>query len=179
MPVVAPSRTSPNIGNYRVGRGYMTMELQGETGFLDMGNVTSMTFEVKPTLLHHYSSRVGVQSKDRSVVTRTEATLTVVAEEWTARNMGLALLGNVLQSGADQIDIMSQPLFYCALNFTDTNVTGPQWQAFFPLCLITPSKAIEMIAEGSGNWGALTFTVDVQKDTTQGFGWFTCENFAS
>ena len=33
-----PNLTSPNIGNYYVGRGYLSMKLQGESVFTDMGN---------------------------------------------------------------------------------------------------------------------------------------------
>jgi hypothetical protein len=176
--VIQPTTTSPNIGDYRVGRGFMTMNLNDGKGALDMGNVTSAKFQVKPTLLHHYSSRVGVQIKDRSVATRLEATLMIELEEITARNMGLALLGLPQDSGSASIIPMSNPLFYATLNFTDTNVTGPQWNAHFPLVLLTPDQPFELIAAGSGDWQKLSITCDVQHDSVEGFGSFTCANFS-
>jgi hypothetical protein len=175
---ITPTTTSPNIGNYRVGRGFMTMDLNDGKGALDMGNVTSAKFQVKPTLLHHYSSRVGVQVKDRSVATRLEATLMIELEEITARNMGLALLGLPSDSGNAEIVPMSNALFYATLNFTDTNVTGPQWSAYFPLVLLTPDQPFEMIAAGSGDWEKLSITCDVQHDSVAGFGYFRCTNFS-
>jgi hypothetical protein len=174
MPLVAPNETSPAIGNYRVGRGYISMKLQGESSYADMGNCTKFTFQVKPTTLDHYSSRVGVRKKDLTVITQLDATLTMTLEEMTGRNMGLALLGLANVSGNVEIDIMSNPLFYCSLQFTDTSAAGPQWQAEFPNVQITPENAVELIAEGSGNWSNIVVTGNVQFDSaSNSFGRFT------
>jgi len=40
-----PNLTSPNIGNYYVGRGYLSMKLQGESVFTDMGNCTNFIYD--------------------------------------------------------------------------------------------------------------------------------------
>lgn len=170
---VTPNETSPNIGNYRVGRGFLSMKLQGEGSYQDMGNCTKFTFQVKPTKLDHFSSRIGVRKKDLTVVTELDATLTMTLEEMTGRNMGLALLGLANVSGSVEIDIMSNPLFYCSLQFTDTSSAGPQWQATFPNVLITPENAVELISEGSGSWSNIVVTGDVQFDSvSNGFGRF-------
>ena len=95
-----PKYLSPNIGNYRIGRGYLKMQMQGDPTPLDMGNCTQFEFNVKPTTLPHFSSRVGVRIKDFLAVTELEASLTMSMEEITARNFAIACLGNVLQSGA-------------------------------------------------------------------------------
>src|SRR5215831_13097245 len=97
--MVAPHEHSPNVGNYVVGRGIAYIKLvppslNPDAAYVDCGNVTEFTFQVKPTRLEHYSSRIGVRKKDLVVVTEVAATLTVTLEEFTARNLGMAILGN-------------------------------------------------------------------------------------
>lgn len=183
MANVSPHITSPNIGNYYVGRGICSIERQGESGFTDCGNVTEFTFQVKPTLLEHYSTRVGVQTKDLVVVTRLEATLNVVMDEFTARNMAFAMLGTVSElspPGAWTIDMFTSPLIYAAFKFVGTNVVGPQWTINFPLVIFSPNRAISLISAGSGAWGELAFQADVLKDPTTGqFAVATATDFTS
>ena len=116
QPLIA-SGTSPNTGNYYVGRGIAYVQLIAPTvpvdaSMVDCGNVTEFTFQVKPTRLEHYSSRVGVRKKDLVVVTEVSATLTLVLEEMTARNLALAALGNIVntQPPGTPISILAQPL---------------------------------------------------------------------
>lgn len=177
MPAIIPSETSPSIGNYRVGRGFLSMKILGESSFQDMGNCTKFTFQVKPTTLDHYSSRSGVRKKDLTVITQLDATISMTLEEMTGRNMGLALLGIPGVSGNVEIDIMSNPLFYCALTFTDQSAAGPEWQMNLPNVQITPENAVEMIAEGSGTWSTIVVTGNVQFDAaSNSFGRFTSYN---
>jgi len=121
-------------------------------------------------LLPHFSSRVGVRKKDLVVVTELEATLSLVLEELTARNMAIALLGNYTDSppGTWTIDMFSQPLFYAALKFVDTSSVGPQWMATFPLVLFTPTKALSLIASGAGAWSTIDLQADVLYDDITG-----------
>src|SRR6516162_9835847 len=165
QPLIA-SGSSPNTGNYYVGRGIAYVQLIAPTvptdaSLVDCGNVTEFTFQVKPTRLEHYSSRVGVRKKDLVVVTEVAATLTVVLEEMTARNLGMAVLGDGTQT---PIEILSQPLIYASFKFVSTNIVGPVWTYEFPTCLFTPSKAISLLPTGSGTWGALDFECDVLFD---------------
>ncbi len=166
--MVAPTYASPNIGNYYVGRGYLTMKLQGESDYSDMGNCTEFTFQAKPTLLEHYSSRVGVRTKDLVVVTELAATLTLALEEFTARNVAIALLGTANESGTVSIDMFDQPLYYAAMRFTGTNSVGPKWSFDFPLVILTPAKAMNLISAGSGSWGTIDLQADVLKDDVTG-----------
>lgn len=179
---VQPHEVSPNIGNYYVGRGFCEIKLPTDAGFVDCGNVTEFTFQVKPTLLDHYSSRVGVRTKDLVVVTQLEATLNLSMEEITARNMGFAVLGDFVDSpgGTFVVDIFSTPLIFAAFRFTGTNVVGAQLTALFPNVLITPSKAMSLISAGSGSWGTLDFQADVLKDEVSGkFGTLTSTDIES
>lgn len=176
---IAPG-PSPNIGNYLVGRGigYVQLippSLNPDPSFVDVGNITEFTFQVKPTRLEHYSSRVGVRKKDLVVVTEVAATLTMILEEWTARNLAMAVLGTATGSGAGSVTtILSQPLIYAAFKFVGTNVVGPVFTYQFPVCLMTPSKAMSLLPTGSGSWGAMDFEADVLFDSVSGgFGTIT------
>jgi hypothetical protein len=180
QPLIAPG-ASPNTGNYYVGRGIAYVKLIAPTAptdatYIDCGNVTEFTFQVKPTRLEHYSTRVGVRKKDLVVVTEVAATLTVIMEELTARNLGMAVLGNIQNTmpPAGTISILSQPLIYAAFRFVNTNAVGPQYTYDFPVCLFTPTKAIGLLPTGSGTWGTLDFEADVLFDNvSSSFGTIT------
>jgi hypothetical protein len=185
--MVAPHEQSPNIGNYVVGRGIGYIKLippsnNPDAAYVDAGNITEFTFQVKPTRLDHFSSRVGVRKKDMVVVTELAATLTMTMEEFTARNLSFAALGIQAESppGTHTVSILSQPLIYAAFKFVSTNVVGPQWTYEFPVCLFTPNKAISLLPSGSGSWGAMDFEVDVlYDDVTQAFGHCTATDILS
>jgi hypothetical protein len=180
QPLIAPG-ASPNTGNYYVGRGIAYVQLISPTtptdpSMVDCGNVTEFTFQVKPTRLEHYSTRIGVRKKDLVVVTEVSATLTVIMEEITARNLGMAVLGNIQNSmpPAGTISILAQPLIYAHFKFVNTNAVGPQYTYDFPVCLFTPTKAIGLLPTGSGTWGTLDFEADVLFDNISGsFGTIT------
>ena len=154
------------------------MKLQGESTFQDMGNCTRFTFQPSPTRLDHYSSRFGVRKKDLTIVTQLDAKLTMTLEEATVRNMAVQAMGLPLESGSDRINVMTNPLFYAALRFTATNSVGPQWNAEFPLVLLSPTSAFQLIAEGSGNWASMEIEGDIQLDAVTGeYGWFYSSSF--
>lgn len=180
--MVAPNLESPNIGNYYIGRGVCYIKLEGEAEFLDCGNVTAFEYQAKPTILPHFSSRVGVRKKDFVAVTELEATLMVSTEEFTARNMGFALLGSSRESPSGPsnivVNMFETPLIRGAFRFIGTNSVGPKWTIDFPLVQLTPSKAVSLISQGSGSWGSIDLQADVLLDPVTGqFGIATCEDF--
>ncbi len=172
---VKPSLTSPNVGNLGVKRGYMSAQFEGESVFTDMGYILSAEITMNPTLLHYYSSRDGIQKKVLSVVTRLDAAGTVICNEQTARNMGLAVMALATQSespGGTRLELMSHPRFYASLEFTDTSTYGAEWNWYIPLALLTPKQGVALIAQGSGDWAQIPLTFDVQYDqVTQSFGY--------
>jgi hypothetical protein len=182
MPSVAPHELSPNIGNYYIGRGIVSLQLTTDSGYVDAGNCTEITITVKPTVLPHYSSRVGVRTKDFTTVTELEGTLDFKLEEFTARNVGFALLGSVADSppGTWTIDMFSTAQLFCAFKFQGTNTVGPIWNVTCPLVQITPKAAISLISAGSGAWGDIDLQGDILKDTVTGqFCIATCTDITS
>jgi hypothetical protein len=161
------SLISPNIGNYYIGKGIVSIKLLGENAFIDCGNVPQFEFTAKVTQLDHFSSRTGVRVKDFTAVIEIAGSLTMQLEELTARNMGFALLG--LPTGGpsptpDTIDIFSNPVIYGAVRFVGTNDIGPIWTVNFPLVKLSPSKALGLIAN---TWGVIDLDGDVLFDQNQ------------
>jgi hypothetical protein len=166
--LVEGSLISPNIGNYYIGKGVISCKLLGESAYIDMGNCPTFEFQAKVTQLDHYSSRTGVKVKDFTAVTEISGVLTMILEEFTARNLGFALLG--LPSGGpspipDVIDIFANPVIYGAVRFVGTNDIGPIWQVDFPLVKLSPNKALSLIGN---TWGTIDLEGDVLYDQQSG-----------
>lgn len=165
------SLLSPNIGNYYIGKGVVSIKLLGESQYVDCGNVPLFEFQAKVTQLDHFSSRTGVRVKDFTAVIEIAGSLTMQLEEITARNMGFALLG--LPTGGpsptpDTINIFSNPVIYGSVKFVGTNDIGPLWTVTFPLVKLSPSKALGLIAN---TWGTIDLEGDVLFDSVaQTFG---------
>jgi hypothetical protein len=92
MPV---SQTSPNVDNYYIGKGKVEIKLPTDANWVDIGNVPEFEYTPNLTKLDHFSSRAGTRSKDKSVVTEKAAAIRIVMDEWTARNLSMALMGAV------------------------------------------------------------------------------------
>lgn len=162
------SLLSPNIGNYYIGKGIVKIKLLGESMYTHVGNCPTFEFQAKVTQLDHYSSMTGVKVKDFTAVTEISGSLTMILEEFTARNMGLALLG--LPTGGpspspDSIDIFSDPVIYGSIRFDGENDIGPRWTVEFPLVSIKPNKALALIGS---TWGTIDLMGDVLFDHTTG-----------
>lgn len=165
------SLTSPNIGNYYIGRGAVSIQMLGESAFVPCGNSPQFEFQAKVTQLDHYSSMTGVKVKDFTAVTEISGSLTMVLEEFTARNMGFALLGLPINSGGspleeiETIDIFADPVIYASVMFVGANDVGPQWTTTFPLVSLKPSKAIAFIGNA---YGTIDLMGDVLYDRLSG-----------
>lgn len=165
------SLESPNIGNYYIGKGAVSIQLLGESEYTPCGNCPTFEFQAKVTQLDHFSSMTGVKVKDFTAVTELSGQLTMVLEEFTARNMGFAMLG--LPTGGpspvpDTINIFSDPVIYGAVKFVGANDIGPQWTVNFPLVSLKPNKAVALIGN---TWGTIDLSGDVLFDAkSQGFG---------
>ena len=87
---------SPLVDAYYIGKGIVSIQLEGESTFRDIGNVPVFEFEPDITTLAHYSSRYGVRSKDLEVVQEMSANLNLTLDEWTHANLLLAFMGEAV-----------------------------------------------------------------------------------
>ena len=66
---------SPSTDNYYVGKGKLSFKPTGAPTFRDLGNVTELETTPNLTTLEHFSSREGVEKKDKEVVTEKKLTV--------------------------------------------------------------------------------------------------------
>jgi hypothetical protein len=166
------SLTSPNVDNYYLGTGVVSIKFVGDTDYVDAGNVTALVFTPKVTLLDHFSSRAGIKNKDLSVVLEKSADLKITMEEYTARNVSMLLLGALTGGTSASINILSTAAIRAAVKFIGANDVGPQWTLEFPICDIVPSGAMNPINDGK--FGTIEVTANVLADDTGSFGTATC-----
>jgi hypothetical protein len=89
---------SPLTSQYYVGKGIVSVQiLQGitppDSAYRDIGNVPTFEFVPNITMLTHYSSRLGIRSKDLEVIHEKQATVNITMDEWTYANLMLAFMG--------------------------------------------------------------------------------------
>ena len=166
---MAPTQTSPNTDNYYVSKRKVYIKLAEDADWVDIGNVPEFEFTPAVEKLDHFSSRAGVRSKDKSIVTEKSASLRIVMEEWTARNLQLALLGAIDDSQPQvTIDIFSLSSIQAQVKFEGTNDQGPKWNFEFPKVEFTPSAALNPISD---EWGQIEVTGEILfDDNTQSWG---------
>jgi hypothetical protein len=172
---MAPTLTSPNVDNYTVGKGIVSIKGAADAVYVDIGNVPEFELTPNVTKLDHFSSRAGIRSKDKSVVTEKSATLRMIMEEFTARNLELALLGrrNETDPSAVTVDILSESSVTVAVKFVGTNDVGPKWSYEFPQVEFSPSSSFNPISD---EWGQLEVTGEVLwQEADQRFGVATAD----
>jgi len=163
--------TSPNVKNYYIGKGKVFFRKSGDSDFRDVGNAP--VFELAPniTKLDHFSSRQGVKTKDRSVVTEKSATLNVTLDEWTIENLQLALLGDepeqVSSANNRVFNIFAASQIDGEIRFVGTNDIGDRFQMDLGIVSFVPGKSVNPISEG---YGVLEIVGDVLADENGFFG---------
>lgn len=157
---MAISLTSPNPDNYYVGGGIVSVKMDDDDDYVDVGNVTSFQLSPNITRLDHFSSRGGIREKDASVITEVSATLDIVMEEYTARNLSLVLMGvPVLGAGTVTMDILAMGQRQGAVKFVGHNQIGPQWTFTYPRVNFSPGKTFQAITDAK--WGAIEIQAEV------------------
>jgi len=84
---------SPLVDMYYIGKGIVSIQLEGDIAYRDIGNVPTFEFTPDITTLPHYSSRYGVRAKDLEVITEKNASVHIVMDEFTYDNLLLVLMG--------------------------------------------------------------------------------------
>jgi len=87
---------APLVDNYYIGKGIVSIQLEDDIAYRDLGNVPVFEFEPDITTLAHYSARYGVRSKDLEVVQEMSANLNLTLDEFSYDNLLLAFMGEVV-----------------------------------------------------------------------------------
>lgn len=166
---------SPNTDNYRIGKGILRMLMPGDLAVVDLGSAPEIELELTIERLDHFTPRAGIRSKDRSVILEQGGTLRCVLEEWTARNLSLALMGerDETNPAAVTVGVLQTPSIICRVEFESTNSVGPKWDFVFPRVEFVPSASLNLISE---EWAPIEVTGEILYDeVTSGFGVATAD----
>lgn len=87
------TQVSPLVSQYYQGKGVVSVKLEDDIDYVDAGNVPTFEFQPNITTEAHFSSRFGVRTKDLEVITEKAASLSIVMDEFTYKNLKFALLG--------------------------------------------------------------------------------------
>ncbi len=168
---------SPSVDNYYIGKGIVLFQPEGTTQWYDLGNIPEIEFEPTIETLDHFSSREGVRTKDKTIVLERGGELTIVMEEFSARNLSFLLMGsvNLTDPALPSIEIFSQNVQSGALRFYGTNEVGPRWNLFFGKVDFVPSASFNPISE---EWGQMEVTAQVAQSGGS-FGTATLTNLNS
>lgn len=156
MPI---TNLSPNVDEYYIGKGIVTIKPEAETTWFDVGNVPE--FEFTPTMeeLPHNSSRQGVRFRDKTVILEKGGELRMILEEWTAMNMAIVLMSEVEDEVGppvgSSIDIFKLSQYTAAVRFQGKNDVGPRWNFEFLRVDFIPSSSLNPISE---EWGGIEVT---------------------
>ena len=166
--------TSPNVNNYHIGKGIVSFKETGATDFVDIGNSPSFTYTPLANKLEHFSSRLGVKTKDFTAITQVGATIKFTLDEVTGLNLSFFALaeqstdtdGNVILSG------LSKAVFTGDIKVVGTNDIGQQVD-FTAAVMFVPSGDFSFITD-KDEFTLITIDAEVQRDDITGaFGIWT------
>lgn len=146
-------KLAPSTENYVIGKGFLIFKPTGEDDFFHLGNVPNFVFTPTVEKLEHFSSMEGTKEKDATIVTQKAATVQITMEEFTKRNLGILLMGDVDDTDPDNIviDIFSTTALEGELRFYATNDVGPRWRFFLNKVQFTPSGDFSPISDNFAN----------------------------
>lgn len=156
----APTLLSPNVGNYRIGKGRFEFKREGSVDFRHMGNGPASEFTPSIERLDHFSSMEGVKEKDASIVLERGGQLTLTLEEWTPDNMALAILGTIDEAavGGPTVEIFDEDAIEGELRFISNNDYGPRWNLTWYRVSFIPSAALSVISD---EWSQIEIEAEV------------------
>jgi hypothetical protein len=144
-----PDFDSPNVGNYSVPKGnlYWT-PAGGERRHL--GNCPAAEFTMEVETLEHFSSMVGVRTKDFTATLGKTGSLAITLDEITLANLQLALLGGEVAGDTDGNNGFEIGLVTSVtgrVEIIGSGDIGPKFTADFPSVQFNPSAGIPFISD--------------------------------
>ena len=167
--------TSPNILNYHIGKGIVSLKELGVSGgaFIDLGNCTTFRYSPTVTKLDHFTARLGVKTKDFTAIAQVAATVEMLLDEITPETLSLFALGavNPATTGDAVIGGLSKANFTGTIKVVGTNDVGHKVD-FQGDVRLSPTGNFEFITSDD-KFSVLTINADVIKDAGGNFGIWT------
>ena len=143
-----PPLTTPNTGNYMIGRGVLSIaEWSGGSigSYQDVGNCPKFEMEVTEQTVEHYSSREGTKLMDAEITIQVGYTVNFSLDEIAIKNLQMFLKAtnpttNVLRAN------MNTAARY-AIKFVTNNAVGPNMKFEFWKVKLTPQGAFSLIGD--------------------------------
>ena len=165
--------TSPNVNNYHIGKGIVSFKETGATDFVDLGNSPSFLYTPVANKLEHFSSRLGVKTKDFTAITQVGATVKFTLDEITGLNLSFFTLaeqgtdtdGDITLSG------LSKAVFTGDIKVVGTNDIGQKID-FLATVMFVPSGDFGFITD-KDEFDVITIDAEVQRDANGAFGVWT------
>lgn len=121
--------------NYILGKGKFFYQPYSETArpieanYVEMGNCPQINISIAEETLDHYSSRGGINKKDKQVTTQIGYTLTPTTDEITPKNLAIFYGGEEMPNG-DVRGLTKTEMEY-ACKYVSDNPVGPQTVWYF------------------------------------------------
>lgn len=132
--------------------------------WVDVGNCPKLEWSAELATEEHFSSRSGIRTRDKKVITEQKGKLTMTLEEITTENLVFALLG---ENVAGEVEIFASTQLYVELKFEGANEVGPVVNAFWGNVTLVPGGAMPFIGD---SWTQFELTGEVNLDGTGAFG---------
>jgi hypothetical protein len=164
---------SPNVANYRIGKGIISFKPDGQTTFRDVGNVPKFVYTPKIDKKEHFSSREGIKKKDFDAIVQVGATVKFTMEEVTPENLALFALSDVeTNAGGDAVlRGLSKTEVKGTVKVEGTNDIG-QKVDFIADVTFTPAGDFEFVTD-SDNFSTIEVEADVLVDANGDYGVWT------
>lgn len=147
---------APSIQNYAIPRGTFSFTPQGG-GATILGNVRDCVYTPDITKKDHFSTQVGIRTKDLSVVSQLGANMRMTLDELTDFNLALYLLGDLGTSGT--IGALTNTTIVGTLTMTGTNTVGPKLNFTGDVSLI-PAGDLTLVQDGD-DWLGIPVSAEV------------------
>lgn len=158
---------SHDVENYTLGKGILTFNPFDETGALtddrDLGNTPAFTFNIDIEKLEHFSSRGGINAKDKEIVSQITPRVSFTLDELNADNINMFVMGE-MSGDADEATIaaFTKTQIEGQLTFTSDNPAGNQQKVTIWKVSLAPDGDVSFISD---DWGTLSFTGEILKDS--------------
>lgn len=147
--------------NYTLGKGilyiakYSEAAKVAEADYTDIGNCSQLNVSSTQEKLEHFSSRGGINKKDKEVTTQTGYTVTPTTDEITKENLALFLAGELMPNG--EVRALTNTGQEYTLKYVSDNPAGPQYVWEFHRVKITGSGDAALIGT---DWMTLPLTCE-------------------